>query len=209
MLAGSPSGTGERGLADLTGVTAGGGCGTAQNGSALGTNGRRNYSMTKRRLACLTFAATLAATALPAAPALADGAASTRNIIIGGAAAALLIINHNRKVHQKYAEYDRRQAQTQAAANNAEAAYESERSAYAHEAALVANYQHEVAVQHQEVLRLRHQIAMERSRSAQAQNVAAQPQPAFRPLVAGARVTNAAQPTRVASSSTSYGWGVF
>jgi hypothetical protein len=159
--------------------------------------------MTKGRLACLTLAASLAATALPAAPALADGAASTRNIILGGAAAALLIINHNRKVHQKYAEYDRRQAQTQAEANNAEAAYESERSAYQHEAALVANYQHEVAVQHQEVLRLRHELAMTRSRQ---QNVAAQPQPVFRPLVAGARAT-ANAPVRVAS--TSYGWGTF
>ena len=79
-------------------------------------------------------------TAMPSAPALADGAASTRNII-GGAAlvgGALLIINHNRKVHQKYAEYDRRQAYTQAQANNAEAAYASERQAYNHEAALVA-----------------------------------------------------------------------
>ena len=173
--------------------------------------------MTKGRLACLTLAASLAATALPAAPALADGAASTRNIILGGAAAALLIINHNRKVHQKYAEYDRRQAQTQAEANNAEAAYESERSAYAHEAALVSNYQHEVAVQHEEVLRLRHQLAMTRSRPAQnvavqpvgAQPVAVQPAaPAFHPLVAGARVTaHGPAPARVAS--TSYGWGTF
>jgi len=162
--------------------------------------------MTKGRLACLTLAASLAATTVPAAPALADGAASTRNIILGGAAAALLIINHNRKVHQKYAEYDRRQAQTQAEANNAEAAYESERSAYAHEAALVSNYQHEVAVQHEEVLRLRHQLAMQRSSQ---QHVAVQPAaPAFHPLVAGARVTNSA-PAPVRVASTSYGWGTF
>ena len=108
----------------------------------------------------------LAATAIPAAPALADGAASTRNIILGGAAATLLIINHNRKVHQKYAEYDRRQAQTQAAASNAEAAYESERSAYAHEAALVQGYQHEVAVQHRTVVELRRQLALAQHRGA-------------------------------------------
>jgi hypothetical protein len=147
--------------------------------------------MTKRRLACLSLCAALAATAAPAAPALADGAASTRNIIFGGAAIAgtLLIINHNKKVHEKYAEYDRRQAQTQAAANNAEAAYESERSAYAHEAALVSSYKHEVAIQHQEVLRLRHQIAMAK--------------PAFQPLVAGARVT---QPS-MRLANVSYGWG--
>jgi hypothetical protein len=166
--------------------------------------------MTKRRLACLSLAAALATTALPAAPALADGAASTRNILIGGAAAALLIINHNKKVHEKYAEYDRRQASTQAEANNAEAAYESERQAYSHEAALVASYQHEVAVQHEEVLRLRHQIAM----TQRAQNArVAQAQPAFHPLVAAARTTGNAAPaapaTRIASTGTTYGWGSF
>lgn len=38
------------------------------------------------------------------APALADGAASTRNIIVGGAAAALLITNYNHKKRQRQAE---------------------------------------------------------------------------------------------------------
>jgi hypothetical protein len=162
--------------------------------------------MTKRRLACLSLAATLALTVAPSAPALADGAASTRNIIIGGAAAALLIINHNKKVHEKYAEYDRRQASTQAEANNAEAAYQSERQAYAHEAALVASYKHEVAVQHQEVVRLRHEIAM--SQRAQTRHVAQAPQqPAFRPLVAGARVTSPAEQPTTRVASVSYGWG--
>src|SRR6202165_4419693 len=147
--------------------------------------------MTKRHLACLALAASLGITAMPSAPALADGAASTRNII-GGAAivgGALLIINHNRKVHQKYAEYDRRQAYTQAQANNAAAAYQSERQAYNHEAALVAGYKHEVAIQHQEVLRLRHQIAM--SNRARA-NVATAPRSAAAPLVAGERVVRLA-----------------
>jgi len=159
--------------------------------------------MTKRRLASLSLAATLAMTAVPAAPALADGAASTRNILIGGAAAALLIINHNKKVHEKYAEYDRRQAETQAQANNAEAAYESERSAYAHEAALVSAYKHEVAVQHSEVMSLRHQLAMSQSN---AKRLAAQ-QTAFRPLVADARVTNPAPAPRLRVANVSYGWG--
>ena len=142
--------------------------------------------MTKRHLACLALAASLGITAMPSAPALADGAASTRNII-GGAAlvgGALLIINHNRKVHQKYAEYDRRQAYTQAQANNAEAAYASERQAYNHEAALVAGYKHEVAIQHQEVLRLRHEIAMNRRNNAHVASAAS----GTGPLVAGARV---------------------
>ena len=47
------------------------------------------------------------------APALADGAASTRNILVGGAAAAILITNYNHKVRQKRAEtrdQSRRQA---------------------------------------------------------------------------------------------------
>jgi hypothetical protein len=158
--------------------------------------------MTKRRLASFALAAALGATAMPAAPALADGAASTRNIIIGGAAATLLIINHNRKVHQKYAEYDRAVARQQARASNAEAAYESERQAYAHEAALVTSYQREVAMQHQEVLRLRHQIAMSGRTT---QHVAAQPQPAFHPLVAAASSRPDRGATRVAN--VSYGWG--
>ena len=168
--------------------------------------------MTKRRLACLSLAAMLAATAVPAGPALADGAASTRNIILGGAAAAatILIVNHNRKVHQKYADYDRRQARTQAEASNAEAAYQSERSAYAHEAALVASYKHEVAMQHREVLALRHQLAMRQGR-APARNVAsnAVARPAVHPLVAAARSQNA--PTQVASrdGQAAYGWGAF
>jgi hypothetical protein len=157
--------------------------------------------MTKRRLACLTLATLIATAAVPAAPALADGAASTRNIIIGGAAAALLIINHNKKVHQKYAEYDQRQARTQAQASNAEAAYASERQAYLHEAALVSSYKHEVAVQHQEVLSLRHQLAMTRRQNVAANNAA----PAFRPLVADARYVPNARPVRTAN--VSYGWG--
>jgi hypothetical protein len=154
--------------------------------------------MNHRRLASLALAASLAATVVPATPALADGAASTRNIILGGAAATLLIINHNRKVHQKYAEYDRRQAQTQAAADNAQEAYASERQAYAHEAALVASYKHEVAIQHDEVVRLRHQLAMSGRSSGHV--AAARNRPGS--LVASAR---AQQPMRVAN--VSYGWG--
>ncbi len=106
-----------------------------------------------RHVAIVALAGTLGLAA-GSAPALADGAASTRNILIGGAAAAagtLLIINHNKKVHQKYAEYDQRQAQTQASANQSQAAYESERQAYAHEAALASAYRHEVALQHSAV----------------------------------------------------------
>jgi hypothetical protein len=55
--------------------------------------------------ATMTFAAV--------APALADGAASTRNILIGGAAAAVLVTNYNHKVRAKreqQREASRRQA---------------------------------------------------------------------------------------------------
>jgi len=161
--------------------------------------------MTKRNLACLALVASFGMTAMPGAPAMADGAASTRNII-GGAAlvgGALLIINHNRKVHQKYAEYDRRQAYTQAQANNAEAAYASERSAYNHEAALVAGYKREVAIQHQEVVRLRHEIAMSQRSNAHVASAAA----GTGPLVAGARIERTQSGTRIASNAPSYGWG--
>jgi hypothetical protein len=52
-----------------------------------------------KTLTAATLAATITIGAV--APALADGAASTRNIIIGGAAAAVLITNYNHKVRQK------------------------------------------------------------------------------------------------------------
>ena len=103
-----------------------------------------------KRIAIIAVAGTLGIAGGPV-PAFADGAASTRNLLIGGAAAAagtLIIVNHNKKVHQKYAEYDQRQAQTQANANQSQAAYESEKQAYAHEAALANAYRHEVSQQH-------------------------------------------------------------
>ena len=46
------------------------------------------------------------------APALADGAASVRNILIGGAAAAVLVTNYNHKKHIKQNE-QREQARRQ------------------------------------------------------------------------------------------------
>ena len=141
----------------------------------------------KRTLAAMALAGTVALTAIPAAPALADGAASTRNII-GGAAivgGTLLIINHNKKVHQKEDEMASAQAQAEESANNSQAAYQSERKAYLAQVALNSEYKHEVAVQHQMIVQMRDQLA-----SAQkAGYVAAAP----------------AQPVRVAT--TSYGWG--
>jgi hypothetical protein len=154
--------------------------------------------MIKRSLASLVLAASIGTFAVPA-PALADGAASTRNII-GGAAlvgGALLIINHNKKVHEKYAEDARNQAAAESAANNAQAAYQAEHSAYVHEAALVSEYKHETSLQHNEIVRLRHQLASARPPQApQSQSYA----PAAAPAAA-----NGPQAVRVAS--VSYGWG--
>jgi hypothetical protein len=139
----------------------------------------------KRTIGSLAMAGTIALTAIPAAPALADGAASTRNII-GGAAlvgGTLLIINHNKKVHQKEDEMASRQAAADESADNAQAAYAAERRAYLAQVALNGEYKHEVAVQHKMIVQLRGQVA-----SATRAGYAAP-----------------AQPARVAT--TSYGWG--
>jgi hypothetical protein len=141
----------------------------------------------KRTLASLALAGTVALTAIPAAPALADGAASTRNIIGGAAVAAgtLLIINHNKQVHAKEDQMASAQAQAEENANNAQAAYLSERKAYLAQVAINGEYKHEVAVQHKLIVQMRNQIASAHKTG----NVAASP----------------AQPARVAT--TSYGWG--
>ncbi|MGP6159206.1 MAG: hypothetical protein ACLPYS_17145 [Vulcanimicrobiaceae bacterium] len=117
---------------------------------------------TASRLTGAVLAGAMGLVWLAPLPAGADGAASTRNILFGTAAAAggtLLIINHNKKVHQKYAEYDRQQAALQAENSNTEAAYHSERQAYQHEAQLVSDYQRENAYQHKVVLQQNRQIA--------------------------------------------------
>lgn len=107
-----------------------------------------------------TALAAILAGAVPAAPALADGAASTRNILLGVGAATYLIIQHNRKVHQKYAEDARRQAAAQQQANDAWAAYSSEKRAYDNEHAANAELQKEVAYQHSMIVKQRQQLAM-------------------------------------------------
>ena len=115
----------------------------------------------KRTLASLALAGTVALAAVPATPALADGAASTRNIIGGAAIAAgtLIIINHNKKVHQKEGEMAQAQAAAEVSANNAQAAYAAERKAYLAQVAINREYKHEVAVQHTMIVALRNQVA--------------------------------------------------
>jgi hypothetical protein len=149
------------------------------------------------RLLALGVAAIAVALGCPR-PAAADGAASTRNIIFGAAAAGagtLLIINHNKKVHEKDAAYDRHQAETQARADQSQAAYDSERQAYAHEAALVSEYAKEVSYQHAVVHAQAEQIATLRRSLAVAKS-------------SGPRA-HSGSPADPARGLVSYGWGSY
>ncbi len=56
----------------------------------------------RHRIVAAALTAALAAGTY--APALADGAASTRNIILLGTASAIVIVNYNKKVREKRAE---------------------------------------------------------------------------------------------------------
>jgi len=151
------------------------------------------------RVRILSVAAVLALVAAFYTPraVLADGAASTRNIIFGAAAVggALLIINHNKQVHQKYADDAARQAQLQAQSNDAQAAYASQKRAYDQEVALVEQYKREVAYQHQVVETQDRQLA------------------ALRSVHSSAFIQSATQSTAKARSTqpmlVSYGWGSF
>lgn len=156
----------------------------------------------KRAIAGTTLAALLA-TMVPAAPALADGRASTRNILFGAAAATYLIIQHNRKVHAKYAEDARRQAELQSENNDAWAAYSSEKRAYANETAEIVDLKREVSYQHNIIVQQRHQLAM-----AGRSSVAPQQRVAFvqgRHHAPVRPVQHAARGSQVAM--VSYGWG--
>jgi hypothetical protein len=150
----------------------------------------------KKILAGTTMAAVLA-TGMPLAAA-ADGAASTRNIILGGALAGYLIIQHNRKVHEKYAEDASRQAATQSEANNAEAAYSSEHSAYLHQVAANSDLKREVAYQHNIVMQQQQQLASAGIHT----TYASQHQAAVAARTARVTGTRAPQVAMV-----SYGWG--
>lgn len=142
---------------------------------------------------------------VPAAPALADGAASTRNILLGIGAATYLIIQHNRKVHEKYAEDARRQAELQSENSDAWAAYSSEKRAYENSVAEVGDLKREVAYQHNVIVQQRRQLATtgQRNRSGFATQTAYAPQPRAR---SNNRVASrAASQNQVAM--VSYGWG--
>ncbi len=181
------------------------------------------------RIATAALAAILSTSLVAPQPAAADGAASTRNIIFGAAAVGgtLLILNHNKKVHQKYAEYDRRQAETEAERNQAQAAYESERQAYDHETALVDEYRQETAYQHsqvvgrdREIAALRHSLVVAKYGSRATAKVAYAQHP--RRIARLARVTRMHRVRRPSSAASravaqrpqqsevvSYGWGAY
>lgn len=172
-----------------------------------------------RRLGTAALAALLFVPLISPQPARADGGASTRNILLlgGAAAATLLIVNHNKKVHERYAEDARRQADTEQQRNNAQAAYESERSAYSNEAALVGEYKHEVAIQHSvvtrqdgEIAQLKHSLTVAKANGA-TQHVAfrapvRQTQPVRRANPVAGR-SSSAQTVASSDQVVSYGWG--
>lgn len=113
-----------------------------------------------RTLALASAAAATLTWSVPSTPVLANGVASTRNIILlGGAAAAYLIIEHNRKVHEREAEAAQRQAAAEQQSNNAWAAYHQESQAYKAEAAENSELKREVAYQHRIVEQQQRQLA--------------------------------------------------
>lgn len=141
----------------------------------------------------------------PAPRALADGAASTRNILlgIGAAAATLIIINHNKKVHEKYAQDAATQASLASQRNDAQAAYQAELRAYNNERALADNYKHEVSVKDEEISDLNALVSQQKQQLAQ-MGVATQPV-AVAPVTQPAK--HGAAPKVVNTQVVSYGWG--
>jgi hypothetical protein len=119
----------------------------------------------------MILAAVIGLGLLPAPrPALADGAASTRNLLFLGAAAAAayLVIKHNHDVHQREAAMAARQAQTAQQRDDAWAAYSAERRAYLAQLAdnraleREVSYQHRVIqAQHRAIARAAHGAAPE------------------------------------------------
>ncbi len=152
----------------------------------------------KLKIIAGTLVALLFVSMTPAPQAFADGAASTRNILlgIGAAAGTLIIINHNKQVHAKYAQDAAAQAALSEQRNNAEAAYRSEVRAYDHQVAVSDNLQKEVALQDATIQQQKQELAQV--------GVSVQP-------VAQAPVIHTgshAAPAKMAMSQmVSYGWG--
>jgi hypothetical protein len=156
---------------------------------------------TKAFVAASLIAALLVSVA-PAPRALADGAASTRNILlgIGAAAGTLIIINHNKKVHQKYAEDAQKEAALAAQRNDAQAAYRAEVKAYDNQVAVTSELKKEVAVKDKMIDQQKLALQQQSQQLAQmgVQTVPAPVAPAPKPV---------AQPMGHSAQMLSYGWG--
>jgi uncharacterized protein HemX len=153
---------------------------------------------TKILAAGLMGAMLLAST--PAAT-FADGAASTRNILIGGAAAAaatLIIINHNKKVHEKYAADAQQQAALAQQRDDAQTAAHQYKLAYENETQVAQALKKQVAIQQDQISKLQTQIA--------ALNPPGSNFVAAKPVAATATHTIGAAPNQ---QVVSYGWGTF
>ena len=141
----------------------------------------------------------------PAPKALADGAASTRNILlgIGAAAATLIIINHNKKVHEKYAEDAQQQAALAEQRDDAQAAAAQYKKAYQEQLATSNELKKEVAVQQQQIDGLKQELAAISPPGSSF--LAAKPAVAVTRHSTSSHTVTTVVPTQVVS----YGWGTF
>jgi len=162
-------------------------------------------SITKRFIAG-TIAAGLLLGTMPASAVRADGGASTRNILfgLGAAAGTLIIINHNRQVHERYAQDAQTQAALAAQRNDAQAAYASEKKANENLAVANDELKKEVAYQHSIIDQQQSKIAMMKSSTLSAPAYSA---PARVATVSNANGTVADKSTAQTVAVVSYGWG--
>ena len=114
-----------------------------------------------KSLIAMSLIAAILVSLAPTPRALADGAASTRNILlgVGAAAATLIIINHNKKVHEKYAEDARAEAALASQRDDARTAYQAEVRAYDNQVAVTRELKKEVSVKDSMISQLRGQLA--------------------------------------------------
>jgi hypothetical protein len=118
--------------------------------------------MNIRSILAACMAALILTLGVPATPAHANGAASTRNIILFSAAAAAatyLIVRHNRKVHEQKAAAAARQAEAAQQNNDEASAYDQAHRAYQEELTVNDELQKEAAYQHTVVETQRKELA--------------------------------------------------
>lgn len=160
-----------------------------------------------RNFVALSVLLALIMSLAPAPRALADGAASTRNILmgLGAVAGTLIIINHNKKVHEKYAADAQQAAVLSSQRNDAWAAYRSEQRAYNNQVALSGELKEEVALKDGVIKK--QQTALEQQRQQLASmgvKLESMPVAVTAPrTVAAHQTTSKTMPMQVVS----YGWG--